>query len=237
MFMNTIKNMQAFTRLIGYCTGYGGKYNPGRQTLQVEKLQAQLEAVRQALEEIKETKVHFNDEVNARKQAFDELPKLAASVIRALKAFGASEEKMADARQYFRNITGRRLLAKPIEKAGETVEPIPVRRSFMQLAYVNKVDWFAQLVQTASTHPGYQPNEPELTIEGLNSKVKEFQTFNNRVWEAQMKWSNARMKRDKLMLGKEESVQMISRAVKDYLGAIFGFMSPEYAQVKGITIH
>ena len=33
--MNTIKNMQAFTRLIGYCTGYGGKYNPGRQTLQV----------------------------------------------------------------------------------------------------------------------------------------------------------------------------------------------------------
>ncbi len=234
--MNTIKNMQAFTRLIGYCTGYGGKYNPGRQTLQVEKLQAQLEAVRQALEEVKVTKVHFNDEVNTRKQAFDDLPKLAASVIRALKAFGASEEKMADARQYFRNISGRRVSAKPIEKAGDTVVQVPVRRSKMQLAYVNKADWFEQLVQSASTHPGYQPNESQLSIEGLNGKVKELHAFNQHVLEARQKWHNARLKRDKLMLGKEESVMMTSRAVKDYLGAIFGFMSPEYEQVKGIVI-
>ena len=230
--------MQAFTRLIGYCTGYGGKYNPGRQTLQVEKLQAQLEAVRQVLEEVKVTKVHFNDEVNARRQAFDDLPKLAASVIRTLKAFGASEEKMADARQYFRNITGRRLSARPpIEKAGDAVEPVSVRRSQMQLAYVNKADWFEQLVQTASTQPGYQPNEPTLTIEGLNSKVKELHACNQRVLDASQKWSNARMMRDKLMLGDDESVKMTSRAVKDYLGAIFGFMSPEYEQVKGIVIN
>jgi hypothetical protein len=234
--MNTIKNMQAFTRLIGYCTGYGGKYNPGRQTLQVEELQAQLEAVRQVLEEVKETKVHFNDEVNARKQAFDDLPKLAASVIRALKAFGASEEKMADARLYFRNITGRKLAAKPIEKAGVSVEPVPVRRSQIQLAYVNKADWFEQLVQTASTHPGYQPNEPELSIEGLSNTVKELHAFNQRVVDAHVKWSNARMQRDKLILEKEESMKMTARAVKDYLGAIFGFNSPEYGQVKGIFI-
>jgi hypothetical protein len=44
------------------------------------------------------------------------------------------------------------------------------------------------------------------------------------------------MKRDKLMMGKNESVMMTSRAVKDYLGAIFGFNSPEYDQVKGIII-
>ena len=235
--MNTIKNMQAFTRLIGYCTGYGGKYNPGRQTLQVEKLQAQLEAVRQVLEEVKVTKVHFNDEVNVRKQAFDDLPKQAASVIRALKAFGASEETMADARQYFRNIIGRRLPVKPIEKAGDTVEPLPVRRSQMQLAYVNKADWFEQLVQTASTQPSYQPNEPELSIEGLNIKVKELHAFNQRVLEAKQQWIYARMKRDKIIVGKEESVMMITRAVKDYLGAIFGFRSPEYEQVKGIVIN
>lgn len=232
--MNTIKNMQAFTRLIGYCTGYGGKYNPGRQTLQVGELQAQLVAVRQALEEVKETKVHFNDEVNARKQAFDDLPKLAASVIRTLKAFGASEEKMADARLYFRNITGRRA-AKPIEP-GATVQPVPVRRSQMQLAYVNRTDWFEQLVQTASTHPGYQPNEPELSIEGLNRKVKELHAFNQRVEDARVAWSNARVKRDKLIRDEEESMMLTSRAVKDYLGAIFGFNSLEYGQVKGIII-
>ncbi len=234
--MNTIKNMQSFTRLIGYCTGYGGKYNPGRQTLQVENLQVQLEAVRQALEEVKVTKVHFYNEVNARRQAFDELPKQAASVIRTLKSFGASEETMADARLYYRSILGRKLTVKPIEKAGEAVEPIPVRRSQLQLAYVNKVDWFAQLVQTASTHPSYRPNEPALSIEGLNSKVVELQAFNQRVDDARVKWKNACLKRDKLIKGKDESVMMTTRAVKDYLGAIFGFSSPEYGQVKGIII-
>jgi hypothetical protein len=236
MFMNTIKNMQSFTRLIGYCTGYGGTYNPGRQTLQVEKLQAQLEAVRQVQEEVKVTKVHFFDEVNARKQAFEELPKLAASVIRTLKSYGASEETMADARLYFRNIVGRKLKARPIETTGEVAEPNPVKRRQMQLSYVNKVDWLAQLVQTASNQPGYQPNEPQLSIEGLNSKVKEFEAFNKRVDEARVQWRNATLKRDKLMVGKEESMMMTTRAVKDYLGAIFGFNSPEYDQVKGIII-
>ncbi len=133
----------------------------------------QLEAVRQALEEVKVTKVHFFNEVNARRQAFDELPKLAASVIRTLKSFGASEEMMADARLYFRNILGRKLSVKPIERKGEAVEPVPVRHSGMQLAYVNKADWFGQIIQTASTHSGYQPNEQELSIEGLTSKVGE----------------------------------------------------------------
>jgi hypothetical protein len=236
MFMNTIKNMQSFTRLIGYCTGHGGKYNPGRQTLQVENLQAQLVAVSQALEEVKVTKVHFNNEVNARRQAFHELPKLAASVIRTLKSFGASEEMMADARLYFRNLTGKKSTAKPIIKTGEAVEPIPAKRSQMQLAYSNKADWFALLVQTASTYPGYQPNEPELSIKGLKSKVVELQAFNKRVDDARVNWRNANMKRDKLMMGKNESVMMTSRAVKDYLGAIFGFNSPEYDQVKGIII-
>lgn len=39
----------------------------------------------------------------------------------------------------------------------------------------------------ATTHPGYQPNEPELSIEGLNSKVKELHAFNQHVVDAQVK--------------------------------------------------
>lgn len=45
------------------------------------------------------------------------------------------------------------------------------------------------------------------------------------------------MLRDKLVLGNEGSMMMTSRAVKDYLGAIFGFNSQEYEQVKGIIIY
>ena len=64
----------------------------------------------------------------------------------------------------------------------------------------------------------------------------EFQAFNDRVIAARMLWSNARIKRDKLLVGNEESMMLTTRAVKDYLIAIFGFNSPEYNQVKGIII-
>ncbi len=111
--MTTVKTMQAFKELIGYCTGYEGKYNPGRPNLRIENLQVQLEAVRQVLEKVKETKVHFENEVNARKQVFDQLPALASSVMRILEASGASEEKLADARMLIREIDGRKLPAKP----------------------------------------------------------------------------------------------------------------------------
>ena len=32
--MSHIKNVDAYSRLVGLCTGYGGKYNPGQQNLQ-----------------------------------------------------------------------------------------------------------------------------------------------------------------------------------------------------------
>lgn len=235
--MNTIQKLQAFTRLIGYCTGYGGKYNPGRQTLQVKNLQAHSEAVRQALEVVKVTKVHFDNEVNARRQVYNQLPELAASVMRTMDASGASVEKLADARTFIRGIMGRSLTTRPVVKEGmATTEPIPVRRSQLQLSYASKADWFEKLVQSANTEPSYQPNEEELSIKGLTSKVEELRSLNQRVINARVNWSNARLQRDRLVEGKD-SLIMLSRAVKKYLCAIFGFNSPEYAQVKGIIFH
>jgi len=63
----------------------------------------------------------------------------------------------------------------------------------------------------------------------FNRVQKELHAFNQRVVDA-------RVKREKLILDKEQSMMMTSRAVKDYLGAIFGFNSLEYRQMKGIVI-
>ncbi len=236
--MTTVKTMQAFKELIGYCTGYEGKYNPGRPNLRIENLQVQLEAVRQVLEKVKETKVHFENEVNARKQVFDQLPALASSVMRILEASGASEEKLADARMLIREIDGRKLPAKPnLKKEGTAATEPTVKRSHLQLAYVSKADWFEKLVQTVAMEPLYLPNEATLSIEALNKKVEELHRLNQRVTETRVPWSNARVQRDVLIFGKGESLVMIARAVKKYLRGIFGYNSPQYAQVKGIKFY
>ena len=44
--MTTVMNMQSFEKLLGICTGFGGKYNPGRQNLRVENLSVMLDQAR-----------------------------------------------------------------------------------------------------------------------------------------------------------------------------------------------
>ncbi len=236
--MTTVKTMQAFNELIGFCTGYEGKYNPGRQNLRIENLQVQLEAVRQVLEKVKETKVHFENEVNTRRQVFDQVPALAASVMRILEASGASAEKLADARMLIREIEGRRMSTKPnLKKAGATTtEPTPVKHARFQLAYASKADWFEKLVQTVAMEPHYQANESALTIEALTKKVEQLHSLNQRVIAARVPWSNARVQRNELTRGKGESIVVIARAVKKYLRGIFGYNSAQYAQVKAIKL-
>ena len=105
--MTHVKTADAFSKLVGICTGYGGKYNPGRQNLRIESLSLQLNEVSLALERVKNAKTAYDNEVNRRKQRFDQLPRLASSILRTLEASGASTEKLDDARKFVQMITGK----------------------------------------------------------------------------------------------------------------------------------
>jgi hypothetical protein len=235
--MTTVNNLQAFINLIGYCTGCGGKYDPGRQNLRIEALHSKMEAVRQALEVVKETRVHFSNEVNARKQAFDQLPALIASVMCTLEATCASAEKLANARTFVKAFFGRSPKPAIAEPNPEVIAtPSPIRRSKLQLAYASKADWFARLIENAAKEPLYQPNEEEFSVAGLQKKLAELHSLNQRVTAARIQWSNSRVARNELMYDADESLLFTSRAVKKYLRAVFGFSSPQYNQVKNLKL-
>lgn len=58
--MTHIKTVEAFSRLIGFCTGFGDKYDPGNQNLQLEMLTSQLAETQQAIERIKIAKTNYD---------------------------------------------------------------------------------------------------------------------------------------------------------------------------------
>jgi hypothetical protein len=64
--MSHVKNMQAFEKLTGLCTGYGGSYNPGQQNLQVDALIAKLNNAQQVLMEVTETQTVYDNATNSR---------------------------------------------------------------------------------------------------------------------------------------------------------------------------
>lgn len=231
--MTHVKNAEAFTRMVNFCTGYGGKYNPGRQNLRIESLSTQLETVRQVLEQVISTKTHYDNEVNRRKQAFDQLPRLVSSILRTLEASGASPEKLDDARQFVHQISG--MVPKSREPLpSDQAQGIVSKRSRLQLAYVSKADSFAKLVQSVISEPLYQAFEPELSPTGLVNKAQELNQLNQQVGDARQQWSNARINRELVMYGKGLSLYETAKAVRKYVRAIYGHDSGQYAQVKAL---
>lgn len=239
-FMTHVRNAESYSRIVDSCTGFGGKYNPGRPTLQIEALIAQRQQVNSTLANTISAETLYDNQVNQRRQVFNQLPKLVASILRTLEASGASPEKINDARAFAHQITGfKKKSSAPISAAAATSQatdtPKGKSHSSMQLAYVSKTDAFAKLVNAIATEPLYLANEPALSKSGLNDKVSELTALNRQVSEARVAWSNVRINRNDTMYNQSLSMYNTGRAVKKYVRAIFGPNSEQYGQIKKLS--
>jgi hypothetical protein len=231
--MTHVKNVEAFTRLVGFCTGYGGKYNPGHPTLQIEALVNKLNEAQAAIEHVKVAKTAFDNEVNQRRQVFDQLPRLVSSILRTLEASGAKPEKLDDARAFAHQLIGsspKNRQPLPVEK----IDKPAVQRSRLQLAFVSKADSFSKLVKAVISEPLYQPREMNLNQAGLEEKVRELNQLNQQVADARTRWSQSLIGRNKVMYKQDVSMISTAKAVKKYTRAIYGHDSQEYALVKSL---
>lgn len=229
--MTHVKTADAFSKLVGFCTGYGGKYNPGRPNLRIESMVSQLDEARQSFETVKNAQANLNNRVNKRKQKYDQLSKLAASILRALEASGAATEKQDHARQFLHQMVGR--TSKNRAPIPSEAAPEKKTQANLQLAFVSKADSFSKLVKAVSTEPLYVLNEPELSPEGLTTVVNELDQLNQQVDEARKVWRNALIARNELLYS-ASSLCSTARAVKKYVRAIYGPGSAQYAQVKAL---
>lgn len=232
--MTHVKQVESFTRLIGFCSGFGG-YNPGRQSLQIDALTTMLGRVQSAMENVKIAKAEYNRQVNQRKQVFDQVPTILAGILRRLEASGAKPEQLEDARAYVHQFIGSVPKAKARGAVpSEQTESTPTT-SRLQLAYAAKADSFSNLVKTVQTEPLYQPREQAYTIAGLEATGAELNGLNQAVLDARKQWRMALIERNNLLYRNEESMVQLARAVKRYVRGLFGLASGEYALVKAIT--
>lgn len=231
-YMTHVKTAASYSRLVDICTGLGGNYNPGHEFLQVEVLVAQQKEVKKALELVIAAKAHFDTVANERKQVFQALSRLVASILRMLETSGASAETVEDARAFvhqFMGVSAKRREPAPAEGA------VPVsKRSTLQLAYVSKADSFAKLVKVIANETRYKANEAHLSVSGLNEKLKELQALNERVSDARVRWSYARIHRNEVMYGDGASMRRTALAARKYVRALFGLPSEQYALLKAL---
>lgn len=231
------KNVGNFEGLIGFCKGYGAKYNPSNPTIKIQGLTGLHLQALSSLASMKAAKTAYDNATNAREVAFAPLKRLSTKIVNALAAVGAEQQTIDDAMTSHAKVQGRRMspkkVAKPIATDGAAATE-PTNNSVSQQSYDGQVENFAKLVETVSSEPLYQPNEVELQVPSLKALLADLKILNTAVIDATTALSNARIERDKTLYGDEAGIHDVALAVKQYVLSIFTKSSAQYKQVSGI---
>jgi hypothetical protein len=233
--MSHVKTMQAFEQLKGFCTGYGGTYNPGKQNLQVNALTTLLNNAQLVFAEEQEARTAYERATNSREVMFREAPKLASRIYSTLRYSGAHPLTIEDARVSVRKLRGDRAVKpKPPLEAKPAAENPSAGRARGQ-DYFSMMAHFEKLVETVSAESLYATNETELTMEGLQQKRNELQRLNTAVMEAVVRLDNARAKLRSVLYTDDASVVNTAMAAKFYLRSLFGYRSEQFANVSKLS--
>jgi hypothetical protein len=165
--MSHIKNMQAFGKLTGICTGLGGTYNPGQQNLQVNVMATLMTIAQQSWNEVKEAQAAYDLATNQRELGFRKVQKLSTSVYGMLKASGTNPLLLADALNSKRRIWGTRISKPPAVAVEKPAAEKEESRPSYSHSYITIAEYFDRLVKTAASEPRYSPNESELALSNL----------------------------------------------------------------------
>lgn len=229
--MSHIKNAEAFGKLIGVCTGYAGGYNPGPTNLQITSMNAVLNEARQTLAEVYSAQTLFDNATNNREVAFKEMRLRCTRIYNVLKACGAHPLTLEDARFRIRRMYGSRVADSLQQATVGTEPPVSKKRRPSGQDYISMTEHLAKLIETVSAEATYAPNEPELTVSGLNQLLSSVKNLNELVWQATVQVVNARNKRNAVMYRMDSNLYATAMAVKAYVKGAFGLASVQYQDV------
>lgn len=224
--MSNVKNVEAFNRLIGICTGYGEEYTPGSPNLRVESLSDLLNRSRAALQLVNVMKTGSETATNEREKKFSEMKELASRILSELKSSGASDQTIADAALMVRKIRGRsrsEVISVPVENS----EPknVLVHKRISGSDFDSVVFHFRKLVETLLAESHYSPTMPALQVASVQQKIQELQAANEAVVKAMVQLGEARRKRNAILYLDAGSMYHTAIAVKDQVRALFGYTS------------
>lgn len=222
------KNVANFETQISFCTAYGTAYNPSKQSLKIDALNALLTQSRTSLSAVINAKNRFDLVANERQIQFNLLKSKSTRIINALAASDATQQTIDDAKSINRKIQGHRSSPKPAKS--EEKHTI----STSQQSYDSLIENFSKLIDLLTSEPSYAPNEEELKVETLNTYAQQLRIANTNVINAHTVYSNSMISRNKIMYANVTGLIDMALSVKKYVKAVFGATSPQYKQVSGL---
>lgn len=117
---------------------------------------------------------------------------------------------MADVKTLVRKLQGKRATPKLKDNPATPEDESAKSSSSSQLCFDNRVDFMDKLIQLLAGLPGYKPNEPELTAEGLTNVLANMKAANTAVINSETPLTNARIKRNGELYNPETGLETCS---------------------------
>jgi hypothetical protein len=213
-------------------------YNPNSTHLMVpemNKLHAEGTAALDAYQSLKAIMLAGKKE---RVESVGVVKETSRRVVSLLKACGASESKIEQAMAIYRLIHGYKApgSSKPAEITTEPADDEAKKKSNKQGSQDSLVQNFQNLIQVIKTERLYNPNEADLKVAGLESRVNKFKADDLAVATAEAACDRAKDRLKKVYNTRTTGAEDVMRGMKLYVKAVFGPNSPEYKSVAKIIV-
>ena len=226
------KNVANFQDLIEFVIGYGETYNPSKNSLKLPQLIALRETAQTKLNDVIAKNTIYNNKVNERMVAFGNLKSFSTRLVNALQTTDATNETINNAKTFNRKMQGKK--ASTTQASTDPNAPAPATISTSQQSYDQLIQHLTGLKSVLETEPSYTPNEIELQIATIDSKIADLSAKNTAEASAYTNISNSRISRNETLYTNENGIYETASEVKKYIKSVFGASSPQYNQVSGI---
>ena len=223
------KNVPNFLEVIDILTELGSKWNPVLDSLTISALKTR-HAAADALLNDYSTAFSFDQlKTDERVKAYASLNNLVKRIYAAAQACKmtfSTVEKIKILKDLIDGMNIGQANAKRNKKEekakanlaeGEVAPEMPKMRSVSQQSFEERFDNFKQLIVLLTTSGEYKTNEPELTIEGLNTFLNTLATANKATNNADKALSEMRTTRDNILSGEENSILSDLKDIKNHL--------------------
>lgn len=226
------KNVANFQDLIEFVTAYGTTYNPSKNALKLPQLIALKASADATLADVITKNTNYNSKVNERITAFSGLKSLSTRLVNALQTTDATTETIGNAKTFNRKMQGKK--ASSSQTPTDPNTPAPTTISTSQQSYDQLIQHLAGLTSVLEAETSYTPNETDLQVATLQTKIADLTAKNTAVATAYASISNSRIARNETLYSSSTGLVETANEVKKYIKSVFGASSPQFAQVKGI---
>ena len=213
------KNVANFQDLIEFVTGYGVTYNPSKNALKLPQLIALKASADATLADVITKNTNYNNKVNERITKKKNLKSLSTRLVNALQTTDATTETIGNAKTFNRKMQGKK--ASSSQTPTDPNTPAPTTISTSQQSYDQLIQHLAGLASVLEAETSYTPNETDLQVATLQTKIVDLTAKNTAVATAYASISNSRIARNETLYSSSTGLVETANEVKKYIKSLF----------------